>query len=302
MNFDYIYKQDDDSYNIVETDEKFYNYDRTILHRFDKTYEELYHVLLDDDEIAFNYIYPKNNFDKKYVLRSINVWKSLGINLHNLNIFKLFRTGNMIVISSRGLLGSYTNKDCRKLKLDFQDIPQWESKLILKEIDEEDFKSLVFNKIILPKVEKKLASTIYAHEMTHAQMMVYEGGTNSIFNEETLPILMELIFADELDPSINTLKLVNNERLISICKFIDILSRGNDVKYSDRVTSEKYIVSSLQAIELFKIYSLSTTRGKKEMLEDVNNIINGFNIVEDMLDKYQIDYEYTAKRKSLKLY
>lgn len=302
MNFDYEIKKDDNSIQSVRTDEKFYNYIPTNLNDFDESYEELYHQILDDDEIVYNYVYPKKNFDKKYILDSINLWNDLGITLHNLNIFKKLRNGNHVVLYDLGPLNSFKNKKASDLKVNFKDIPQWGSKVVLKEIDEKNYKDIIFNKIYLPKVDKKLASTIYAHEISHTQLLSAGGGVISTFHEETIPIFMEFVFADKLDNSNKTLSYVNNERLVSLSKFINNLTLGNKINYEERVKCEKYIISSLQAMELFKIYYYSNDNVKKEMLNDIKKIFNREMIVERMLMNYEIDHNNAVKSKSLKFY
>ncbi len=302
MNFDYEIKDDDDSIKSVKTDERFYNYIPTSLNNFDESYEELYHQILDDDDIVYNYLYPKKNFDKKYVLDSIKLWNDLGITLHNINIFKKLRNGNHVVLYDFGPFSSFKKKDVSDLKVKFKNIPQWDSKVTLKEIDEKNYKDVVFNQILLPKVEKKLASTIYAHEISHTQLLNVGGGLISIFNEETIPIFMEFVFADKLDNSKETLSYVNNERLVCVSKFINNLSLGNRISYEERVKCEKYIISSLHAMELFKIYYYSNDNLKKEMLNDIKKIFNGEEVVERMLVNYDINHNYIDKSKSLKFY
>lgn len=302
MSFKYEVNENDQSVSRVKADEEFYNYKETTLNEFDQSLHDLYYYILDDDEVALDYIYPKTNFNKKYVLNSIKLWKELGINLHDINIFKIFRNGNKYLIHDSGIFDSFKSKDPSSLKVSFYYIPQWDSKLILKEIDEDNYKNIVFNQIILPKCEKKLASTVYAHELAHTQLMTQDGGTNSIFNEEMIPILMEFIFADKLDNGSSSLKYVRNERLMSTAKFIDLLSKRDKLSFLNRVTTEKYIISSLQAMELFRIYYSSNEVVKKEILSDINDIFNGDKIVEDIINKYQIDYNDVSKKKDLKLF
>ena len=302
MNFDYKIKKDDKSIESIKKDEIFYNYLSTKLNKFDSSFEDLYYYILDDDEVSLCYKYPKKNFNKKYVLDSINLWKTLGINLHDINVFKLFRNGSHVVIYDSGVFDSFKSVDPSCLKVNFKHITQWDSKVISKEILSDDYKNIIFNEIVVPKVDKKLASTIYAHEISHTQLMSSNGGGLSIFNEETLPILMEFIFAENLDNSRKTLKYVNNERLICIRNFINNLTLGNKMSYEFRVMCEKYIISSLNAIELYRLYRNFSNNQKKEMLKDINNIFEGEKNIEDMIDKYNVNYKEVAVRKSLKLY
>ena len=291
MNFDYEIKSDDISINNVKNDEMFYNYVQTDLHKFDKSFEDLFNYILEDREIELSNVYPRKNFNKKYVLDSIKLWDSLGITLHNINAFKIFRNGSLFVVHDTGSFDSFKSVDPSHLKVKFKHISQWDSRVVLREIDEPNYKNIAFNKIILPRVDKKLTSTIYAHELSHTQLMTANGGCNSIYNEETIPILMEFIFADSLDNTSKTMKYVNNERLISVRNFINNLTLGNRLSFEYRVMCEKYIISSLHAIELFRIYQKSPDNIKKEMLKDIKSIFDSEKNVEDMTDKYNVNYK-----------
>ncbi len=298
MDFSYSIKPNDESIDEVVADEEFYNYEKTKLHNFDSSYEDLYQDILNDDSIVFDYFYPEYNFDKKYVLNSFNLWKELGISLHNINIFKLGINENTFKKVNRIFLNSFKEKDPSRLKLKFERIPMWKSQVHMLEVDEDIYKGIVFYKIILPKVEKKLASTTYAHELTHTQLLTRDGGTLSIHNEEMIPIFMEYVFATiQEDPKFN-LRYVQNERLMSICKFLKDLSSNKSMNYFKRVELEKYIISSIQAIRLFNIYYSGSEEIKKEILSDINKLLNGEIIVEDIINKYNVSYD--NKKPNLK--
>lgn len=299
MNFDYEINPNDESIKIVENDESFYNYDKTNLHNFDKSYEELYSDILNDDRIVENYIYPKENFNKKDVLDSILLWKKLGITLHDVNVFKKLRSDNFFVLYNRGVLNSYEMKDPAFLKVDFKNIPQIDSSTRIVEINEKNYKDVAFKKIVVPKVDYRLASTIYAHEMSHVQMVSKDGGTNNIMYEELIPILMEFIFADKIDYSSFTLKYVKNERLMCICNSLNLLAMGNKLSYLNRVTMEKYIISSIYAFKLFEMYYDGSIETRKEILHDINEVFDGNIVVDNMINKYNLDLE--DKEKTIKL-
>lgn len=299
MNFEYKINEDDDSISNVNMDESFYNYEKTNLHTFDQSYETIYNYILNNDSIVYDYLYPKNNFNKKYVKDSILLWEKLGITLHDINIIKRFVNFDKLVEFNDKTLTKFELKPTKDLRLKFKRIPQDNSLVRFLEIDQPNYKNIVFKEILLPRLDKKLASTIYAHELSHAQLVTKNGGTNSIFQEEMIPILMEFIFANELDNDKFTLKYVKNERLFSVLKFINLLSKGNTLSFDKRVICEKYIISSFQALQLFDIYYRGNSFIKKEILKYIRDIFNGELIIEDLLHKYSIDYN--DNEKNLKL-
>ena len=298
MDFQYSINPDDESIDEVIADEKFYNYEPTKLHNFDSSYEALYQDILNDDSIAFDYYYPDYNFNKKYVINSINLWKELGISLHNINVLKFGRRENSYKKVNKRFFESFQENDPSRLRLKFKKILQWNSHIFFLEVDEEEYKGIVFYRITLPKVEKKLAATVYAHEMTHSQLLTRDGGTMSIFNEEMIPIFMEYVFASIQEDPTNNLRYVQNGRLMRINKMINLFRFGNSINYLNRVDYEKYIISSIQAIRLFNIYYNGSETIKKEILSDINKVLNGEIIVEDIINKYNVSYD--CKKPSLK--
>ena len=302
MNFDYNLDLTDKTIEEVTEEEKFYGYDKSLIHSFDSTYESLYNDISKDDDIQYHYIYPSFGFDENYVRRSIKLWKELGINLHDLVIIKRFKNVDKLTAVNRKFFKSISTENPSKLKLSFKNIIQTDSELKLLRVNDPLYKGIVFDRINLPKLEKKLVSTIYAHEITHTQLETRNGGTNSYFNIEMIPIFMEYVFASvQKEPKIS-LSFVQNERLKSIFNFLCEMGLSDRVPYSRRITCEQFLISSIQAIKLFDVYYRGNESIKKEILEDINKVFDGRIIVEDIINKYGVSYDNGENNlKKLKL-
>lgn len=302
MDFRYVIKDSDNTIKIVEDNIIFYNFDKIYLHDFDNSIEDLYYDILYDNEIAKNGIYGRNDFNKKYIKNSFELWEKLGITLHDINIFKRFVNLEKLKDVDDEFFNKYVVKSPKYLPIVYDSRLFNDSNVLFQEIYNDDDKTkneIVFKHIIMPKVNKVFASTTYAHELSHTQLLTENGGTNNYFNEETIPMLMEFIFAANLDNSDLSFYKVCCQRLLAICRSINRLQ--NDLTYEQRVETEKYIISGIQAINLANTYFLSKNRIKKEMQEDVCKTFEGEKVTEDLLNKYESNYDEVDKNiKSLK--
>ena len=302
LNFEYNVDLTDQSIPYVTAEEEHHHYDKTKVHSFDKSYESLCNDIINDESVMYYYLYPDIGFNKDYIKNSIKIWKDLGINLHDIYVAKKFRNIEKYKTVNRAFLNAFKIGNPSKLKLKFKDILQMSTKVNILEVDNEKFNGIVFNNIVLPKLEKKLVSTIYAHELTHTQLETRDGGTNSISNIEMIPIFMEYVFASvQKEPKTN-LFYVQNERLKSVSNLIYEIGTNNKMPFFRRIECEGFIISSLQAIKLFDIYYHGDESLKKEILNDINRLFEGEIITEDIINKYDVYYDNVPRDiKTLKL-
>ena len=301
MDFDYNIDLTDKTIELIEMQEDFYNYSESMPHIFDQSYESLYYDIKNDEVINLFCWYPFIGFDKKYVQRSFNIWKELGVNLHDLNIAKRFKNIDKLDKIDNKFYKSFFTGDPSKLRLKYSN-RQSDSKIVNLEVDFSEYKGLIFKTIYLPRLEKKLVSGIYAHEMTHAQLLSRDGGTNSIFNEEMIPIFMEYVFASVQSEPETNLFYTQSKRLMSICNILGEIGLNERVPFSRRIECEVFIISTIQAIKLFDIYYHSNDEIKKEILNDISRLFDGEIIIEDIIAKYDVFHEKIPKDiKQLKI-
>ena len=150
--------------------------------------------------------------------------------------------------------------------------------------------NMLFYKLLPPilydiKIEGPLnefSSGIYIHEMYHALSKRNKGYTKNYLFDETISIFMEKIFALE-----NNLLDKSSIRRISIIKdSIQDLNNPNNI-----IENQKYITSFLMSLCLFDIYFNSSNNIKKEIIQNINEIINGYQLLENILEKYEITPE-----------
>lgn len=303
MAYEYVINPDDETISDVKSDEFIYSFNPTVLHKFDESFEELYHAILEDNEIFKFFEYPRIGANGRFVKNSIKLWDSLGFTLHNVNVFNPLVNSNKFKEINEAYLRSFSLKHPSKVPLKYKSSVTFsDSRCSFNESLDEKTNQIyiIFRDILIPRYEKKCAATMYAHELAHTQLVTVDGGTNSIFNEETIPMLMEHIFADYY--GFDTTLRVRCARLMTMVKYINLLDLGNKVAYKYRVDLETALVSGFQAIALSNIYLNGSDEVKREMIRDLNKVYNGETIVEYLLNKYECHFEDVPKDiKSLKL-
>lgn len=156
---------------------------------------------------------------------------------------------------------------------------------------------ILFTYIILPNIISPLLPIIYAHEITHSQIC----GTTCIeekFNDELLPIFMEYLYLSKCKDK--NIELMHNYcRLKGLLDYINTINFYNDNNYAiddELITSSEYLVSTIYAYKLFKIYEMGNNNIKMELLSRIQDVFNNNKCVEDLLDQYGLNW---AKQKNL---
>ena len=244
---------------------------------YNSSFELLRDSLLDDSEIM-EFEQPESKPNLRVVKRSISIWENMGIKLHDVdclryprfNIIKKINPSKIPVrLGNRYDTGYYSYIESYFDKVNVIN----------------DGKALVY-RIHLSRTTNDLSICGYNHEITHSQLFSDKGSCTDILDSETLPIFMELVFAEYIDKSGEALDTLCKIRLSDVADKLFDLSTIKRVDYIDRITSDIYIISTLQAIGLFRKYNYGNPNVKREMLSDVRKIFNGMSTVEDMLCKY----------------
>lgn len=298
--FSYKVKSGDVSRLKILSKEEYFGYDHVEPTVFKREIVNLKDEIYNEKELM-NYLDFDNGFVNSWYVKKNNYkWKELGINLQKVQFIKPgFNLGK------DGFLGKTIKEFYHGLDFDYP------TKLPIYFVDDfqktsfkadylefSNHNSIIYNSILLPKVDRKICNSIYAHEITHIEQENV-GGVKKITNIETLPVLIELLFADKTD--IITRKKILNHRLIYLAGTIVKLLKEKDINYALRIKLETYLISIIQGIELFNKYNDGNELIKKEMIDYINEIFLGDNTIENMLDKYESNYnEVNLKLKSLK--
>ena len=296
--FDFRIREDDPTLKRLRRKEKFYELSEAMPEKYDEKYLDFAYQVFADKSIMDNFHFELKNHDESYVRNSARLWEQLGFKLQDVQYFKRpikaweHDSGTMNLEFVKELeIGSPL-----KIILNFTD------DYLLTGVDEWEFSSengegVLFKKIDLPKFEKRINSTIYAHELTHVELLDAGGGVEHYKNKEVLPIVIEEIFADKL----GVLDLSINNRFATLAQAIIDISNSPDMAFRTRIDKETYLHSILQARSIANIYFNGNGKIKREVIEDINNVFRGDMITEDMLDKYDSNFrDIEPKLKVLK--
>lgn len=145
---------------------------------------------------------------------------------------------------------------------------------------------------ILTSIELKgevndFSKGMYVHEMYHALSKRNKGYTDNYLYDETLSIFMEKVTALDIDESL--IIPANLRRLILVKDNIIHLTLNDfyEESYRSIIEPQKYILSSLLATSLFNTYLHSTNKGRREIDNEINKVLTGNQILEDVLQKYE---------------
>lgn len=135
------------------------------------------------------------------------------------------------------------------------------------------------------------AKGIYVHEMYHALGKRNKGYTNNYLYDETLSIFMERVAALDLDE--NLVKPAILRRTLAIKNDIINLTHNEffEESYNSIIKPKKYIISFLLATALFNTYLHSSNKGKRQMDNEINKVLMGYQQLEAVLEKYEITEE-----------
>lgn len=302
--FAYNEMEGDPTKQIILKEEMFYQYDETKPLLLDSTYADLYNSIVTDKSILHSEHSLGTGANIKVIKDSISLWDSLGIKLNDINVingpFKIEDDGHFtftqefldsIVTAHPSELPIVFNESQEDGKLD----AHLDSITIGPFPNEPKNNSILYKEIALSKVNSKLISCMYNHEITHTQLDMVDRSCTNLLNSETIPILMEQIFASKLDSSGETLRKVRNIRLLNLARSLFTCMAVKNIAYVSKIEADTYIKSTLQAIKLANIYLSSGYGIQKEITYYINKIFSEQVSVEEMLNKYESNLEQVSK-------
>ena len=303
--FSYEVNKNDRSIFIVRDREDFYGYKEANPTNFSKDLITLRDEINNDKDISNNHEFSNENCDKEYVKSSKRLWKDLGIELQTVQYLK-----PPCNYTSKDFYGHIPDDFFDFLADDYPTVLPIETVSNPLDIGVNEIllrlkrhNAVIYKSISLPEVEKRINSSIYAHEITHIEQESAGGGVLTITNVETLPVFMEFLFGSKIDESNEVIKNIINHRLAYTSAAIDLLLKDKYMDFENRINKEKYIISIIQALDLFNKYNDGSENVKKEFIKLINGIFYGNNIIEEMLDTFDSNFkDIEPKLKVLKRY
>ena len=156
-----------------------------------------------------------------------------------------------------------------------------------EEITNDNYQML-FRKITLPILPNSLLANIYSHEIIHTQLISVFGSIDHFFNNEVLPIFIELLYNYNYKKEYEYIIRLN--QLKDIIENIDTNCTMNTDTFNDML----YYVSIVTAYKLFNIYIKGNNLVKKELIFNIQSVFDNKFTLENLLDKYDINW--TKKR------
>lgn len=301
------------SYNEIEGDttkeeilekESFYGMEATSPLILDSQYEKLYDQIVSDKSILTSKNFLGFNVSEKQLRSSISLWDDLGIQLHDIDIldpsYGYVEDGGFVI--TQEFIDSISTDHPSRLPIVFNKRKRGklfghiESLSMHSPENNPDENAEIYVCIELAKTNRNLAICSYNHEIAHTQINS-RLCSNNLLDMETIPILIEEIFASKIDDG-KTLERLRNLRLLDIVRSLYVYETVPNLAFVSRIDSDTYIKSTLQAIKLANIYLKGNENIKKEMQEYINHIFAEERSIQDMLYDYDASIERVPKNLS----
>lgn len=300
--FNYSEIEGDPTKQEILEKEKFYGYDPSKPLILDSSYKDLYNSIIDDKAILSSKHFFGWNASKKQLKSSISIWDDLGIKLHEIDMldssYKFVDNAEFIV--TQEFIDAVKTIHPSELPITFnrKKIGKLYGLIHIIEMNgasnSPEDNSVLYCNIDLSRLSNKITPCVYNHEITHSQLDTRNSCQN-LLDIDTLPILMEEIFANKIDNSGNTLEKLRNIRLLEILKTLYSYTTIPNMAYISRIECDAYIKSTFQAIQLANIYLTGNPNIQKEMHKYINKIFSEQFSVQDMLNQYNANIEDVPK-------
>ena len=252
-----------------------------------------YKIYTDDNSLeVIDNLYSKY-FTAKEAAKKISNIKKIDINYYNKMYIDRLRQSKKFLLSKFKLHDIYTiNNGIIKTSPFNINISRLNGKTIggyletsFNEVYDNNYEVL-FSKIHLPLLLTKMLPAIYSHEIIHTQIMSQIGSIDNFFNNDVLPIFIELLYQYEN----NFYSTIRINHLHISSSFIDKDCQFNISTFNDML----YYVSIVTAYKLLDIYIKGNIFIKKEILNNIQSVFDSKFTVEELLNKYDLDW--TKKR------
>ena len=130
-----------------------------------------------------------------------------------------------------------------------------------------------------------LTAIIYAHESIHLLPRRFKGIIEDYYHEELLPIFLEKVIALEADPTEDLIQKLETFRVRAHQKDISVITKGQE---RPEELGHQHLISGLLANCMFDRYYHETPTGRKYILNEIQNILNGNKTVSSFLEEQAI--------------
>ena len=296
--FDFKYVDGDTTLQDVRNEERFFGYRESEPLVFNSDYEKLYNDIMCDPFIM-NSTLPSTLFvDRNAIKRGNSLWDELGITLCDVDIIsKKYNLNKYTGIITNDFIDALSTDSPLKIPVRFHDknIYGGAVQLNMEDPNDPSNNGVIFREIIVPKVKGVLSSCCYAHEITHTQELSTIGLNSSLLNRETIPMLIEQIFASKLDQTGDALKKIRYWRLWNLAKMLHDFATVKYIAYVSKAQFDTYIQSTIQSIKLANEFIFGSENVKKEIINYINKFFAGDIIVDEILNHFEANLEEVPK-------
>ncbi len=150
--------------------------------------------------------------------------------------------------------------------------------------------------IELSKETTTFSPVSYLHELMHLELTRIKGSVTNYFHSELLSIFIELVYAYENNENGILFRQVLLNRLNYFLYEFDNLfkyyyEKEEGIDEYQAAISSKYLVSILMALNLFDLYTHSNNSIKKEIINKIQQVLDGTKQLEDILNELDISYD-----------
>lgn len=152
----------------------------------------------------------------------------------------------------------------------------------------------IFSRMLISRIMTCFTPSIIIHEITHGQLNSIKGAMKSYYNYEVLPIFINMLYHLENDSLKSNFEVEKVVRYKEISTEIIGLLKNQQEKYLNESLQFIYtmhIESVLKALQLLDVYINSNKSTQCDIKDFIQNIFDGKNYLEELLDNYNINLE-----------
>lgn len=154
---------------------------------------------------------------------------------------------------------------------------------------------IIFDSITLNTSVPEITGCCYVHEIMHSQLDSIKGSVENYLNSEVISIFMELLTAYNNDPKGQLFSYLVNLRMCELYKSLVLYNSVNEdfdsVNRNEKLIQSKYIVSFLEALNLFDLYQYGNNIERKHIIKSIQRVMDGKRCLEEQLESFEIDFD-----------
>lgn len=158
--------------------------------------------------------------------------------------------------------------------------------------------NICFVNIVLSKKVNDLTTSFFAHEIMHTQF-AEKGIIENIYNSEVVSIFVELLYAYTKNKTNYSFLIAHRINHISLV-FTKMYNEGESKGIYNYCIWGKYIVSTIKAFNLLDRYINGSIQDKKDIIKNIQKVIDKERTLEDTLDRLDISYDNSTDPKIVK--